>query len=125
MADRDFTMFDQAVDAIIDGIDGTDREAVKRRINLELDQIESEVGSVLHRMCIETRRRIRAIERKALARLGDRVTPPLEQGRQCTLCAQYESDVRVISLGNVHAVCAECITLVKEIVDEDKNGGRR
>ena len=125
MADCDFTIFDQALGEIIDGIDDTDRGAVKRRINLELDQIESEVGSVLHRMSMETRVRIRAIERKALARLGERVTPLLEQGRQCTLCGQYESDVRVISLGNVHAVCAECINLVKEIVDEDKGGGRR
>ena len=125
MPERDFTIFNQAVGEIIDGIDDTDREALKRRINLELDQIESEVGSVLHRMSIETRRRIRAIERKALARLGERVTKPLEQGRQCTLCDQYESDVRMISLGNVYAVCGECLNLLKEIVDEDKNSGPR
>lgn len=122
MPERNFTIFDHAVGEIIDGIDVTDREALKRRINFELDQIESEVGSTLHPMYMETYRRIRAIERKALAR---RVTKPLEQGRECTFCARYESDVRVISLGNVYAVCAECLNVLKEIVDEDKTDGPR
>ena len=125
MGDRDFTIFDRAVGEIVDGIDDADRDAVKRRINVELDRCESEAGSVLHRISVETRRGIRAIERKALARLGDQIAQPLEQGRQCTLCEQYESEIRLVPLGNVHAVCADCINLVKQIVDEDRNSERR
>ena len=123
MSNRDFSIFDRTVGDIIKDIDEADRDAVKRRIDVELDRDESEAGSVVRQMSIATRKRIRDIERKALARLGRPVAQPSEQGRQCTLCAQYESDVRLVALGNSHAVCAECIVLVKEIVDEDKSGG--
>ena len=124
MGHRDFSIFDRTVGDIINGIDDADRDAVKRRINLELDRCESEAGSVLHEMSMATRKRIRDIERKALSRLGKRVAQPSEQGRQCTLCGQYETHVRLVALGEAHAVCAECIILVKQIVDEDKDGQR-
>ena len=78
----------------------------------------------MHRQFVATRKAIREIERKALARIGEPVPQPSEQGRQCTLCGQYESDVRVIFLGDRQAICAECTVLVKEIVDEDRDGRR-
>jgi hypothetical protein len=108
------------VGEITKDIGNADRDAIKARINLKLDQYESEAGSEVHQMSIDMRKRIRDIERKALARLGERIAPLSEHGRRCTLCAQYESDVRLVSLGDTYAVCAECIHLVKEIVDEDK-----
>jgi hypothetical protein len=121
MGDRDFSIFERTIAEIIHGIGDADREALKRRINTELDHYESQAHSEVHPMSVETRRRIRTIERKALARLGEHLAQPLEQGRQCTLCEQYESDIRLVPLGNVHAVCADCIKLVKEIVDQGKN----
>lgn len=124
MLSRDFSIFDRTVGDIIQDIDDADRDAIKRRINLELDRYESEADSVVHQLSIAMRKRIRDIERKALARLGGRAAQPSAQGRQCTLCAQYESDVRLVALGETHAVCAECIVLVKQIVDEDKDGQR-
>ena len=80
MGHRDFSIFNRTVGDIINGIDNADRDAVKRRINLELDRCESEAGSVLHEMSMATRKRIRDIERKALARLGKRVAQPSEKG---------------------------------------------
>jgi hypothetical protein len=124
MGNRDFSIFDRTAGDIVKGIDDADRDAVKRRLNLELDRYESEAHSVVHQMSIATRKRIRDIERKALARLGERVVQLSQQGRQYSLCAQYESDVRLVALGDTHAVCAECIVLVKQIVDEDKDGQR-
>jgi hypothetical protein len=124
MVDRDFGIFDRVIGEILAGLDDADREALKRRINMELDRCESEGGSELHRKSIEIRERIRAIERKALARLGDRVVQPKQEGRRCSLCGQYESDVVLVPLGEPHAVCGECIALAKEIVDEDRDGQR-
>ena len=124
MNDRDFSAFDQIVDKIILSLSDEDRESVKRRINFELDQIESQSGSLVYEMFTATRERILAIERKALARLGERTTQPTEQGRRCSLCAHYESDVLLVPLGKAHAICRECVLLVKEIVDEDKNAPR-
>ena len=119
MAKRSFVIFDQVLGEIVRNVDDATREAVKRRVNFELDQYESQAGSTVHQMFIATGKRIREIERKALARTGKPVPPRLEQGRQCTLCGNFESDVRVVPLGEKHAICAECIVLVKQIVDED------
>jgi hypothetical protein len=119
MAKCDFNVFDRTVGEILGDLDDADRDALKHRINFEIEQYEAQAGSVVHHEFIATRKRIREIERKALARMGERVSEPTEQGKQCTLCARYESDVRLVTLGEAHAVCAECIVLVKEIVDED------
>ena len=124
MAKRSFIIFDRVVGEILGNLDDAAREAVKRRINFELDQYESQAGSTVHEMFITTRERIHDIERKALARIGEPLPPRLKQGRQCTLCGEFESDARVVLLGEEHAICAECIVLVKEIVDEDGNDQR-
>lgn len=124
MVDRDFSVFDRVVGEIISGLDDAAREAIKRRINAELDRCELLTESKAYEQYVETRERIRAIERKALARLGEHGAQPLEQGKRCSLCAQYESDILVISLGKVHAVCRECIVLAKQIAEEDNDGQR-
>lgn len=117
MSVRDFTDFDSKIDQILPDISDSDKDAVRQRIGVELDRYDSNPDG--YKEFVQTRERIRAIERKALRKLGKEVVEPKAQGRRCSLCSSYESDtLLIIWISDSHSVCSDCVVIVKEILGE-------
>ena len=63
---------------------------------------------------LSTRRRIREIERNALAKIGTLVTG----GNLCSFCGNTEEEVRILIQGIGEArICTACIKLVQSMLN--------
>ena len=69
---------------------------------------------------LSTRRRIREIERKALAKIGTAA----QSGDICSFCSSNQDETQFLVRGHGEArICAECVANVRGILNDTSDNG--
>ncbi len=108
------------IEKVLGTLSERERDVLRKKFGIDLEDLDSTFLS--HEKFLETRRKIREIERKALRKLKPDEKYVEPHGVECSFCFKLESEVyKMIKDPSGVNICNKCVEACSQILHEDKN----